>query len=131
MRHITMLLVLLVIASAADRDMAGRYSGEWKSNGSGGNGAFRLSLEPAPDGTWKCEVTFTFAGEEVKNIMREVMVDQSKLEVAYDFDLLGNTLRSRITGEWNGKAFAGKYQTTGAEGGEAVDDGVWSATRGK
>jgi hypothetical protein len=127
MRHITMLLVLLMIASAADRDLAGRYSGDWKSSGSGGNGAFRLSLEPAPDGTWKCEVTFTFAGEDVKTIMRQVKVEQSKLEVTYDFVLLDNTLRSRITGEWNGKAFAGKYQTTAVDGGEGVDDGVWNA----
>jgi hypothetical protein len=129
MRHITMLLVLLMIASAADRDLAGRYSGDWKSSGSGGNGAFRLSLEPAADGMWKCEVTFTFAGEEVKTIVRQVKVEQSKLEAAYDFDLLGGTLRSTITGEWNGKAFDGKYKTTGD--GEAVDEGVWSAARAK
>jgi hypothetical protein len=63
--------------------------------------------------------------------MREVKVEQSKLEVAYDFDLLGNTLRSRITGEWNGKAFDGKYQTTAVEGGAAVDDGMWNAARAK
>jgi hypothetical protein len=63
--------------------------------------------------------------------MRQVKVEQSKLEAAYDFDLLGNTLRSRITGEWNGKALDGKYQTTAADGGTAVDDGVWSAARVK
>jgi hypothetical protein len=129
MRYLTILFVFLLIASAADRDLAGRYAGEWKSSGSGGNGSFRLSLEPAPDGTWKCEVTFTFAGDDVKTIMREVKVEQSKLDVSYDFDLMGNTLRSRITGEWNGKAFDGKYQTTG--GGAAVDDGVWNAARAK
>jgi hypothetical protein len=131
MRYITILFVLLMIASAADRDLAGRYAGEWKSNSSGGNGSFRMSLDPAPGGAWKCEVTFTFAGEEVKTIVRQVKVDQSKLEAAYDFDLLGGTLRSRITGDWNGKAFEGRYQTTAVEGGAAVDDGVWSAARAK
>ena len=129
MRYITILFVFLLVASAADLDVTGRYAGEWKSNGSGGNGVFRLSLEPAPDGAWKCEVTFTFAGEDVKTIMREVKVEQSKLDASYDFDLMGNTLTSRITGEWNGKAFDGKYKTTGD--GEAVDEGVWSAARAK
>ena len=131
MRYITILFVLLTIAGAADRDLPGRYAGEWKSTNAGGNGSFRLSLEQSPDGAWKCEVTFTYGGEEVKTLMRQVRVEQSKLEASYDFDLLGNALRSRITGEWNGKAFDGRYQTTLLEGGAAVDDGVWSAARVK
>ena len=131
MRYITILFVLLMIASAADRDLSGKYAGEWKSNSSGGNGSFRLSLDPGAAGAWKCEVVFTFGGEDVKTVMREVKVDQSKLEAAYDFNLLGNPLRSRITGEWNGKAFEGRYQTTAVDGGTAVDDGVWSAAKAK
>lgn len=129
MRYIIILLGCFMIASAADTDLAGRYAGEWKSSGSSGNGTFRIVLEPGPAGAWKCEVTFTFAGAEVKTIMREVKVEQSKLEAAYDFDLMGTALRSRINGEFKGNVFEGRYVTTPAEGGDAVDDGVWSATR--
>ena len=56
MRCITTLFVLLMIASAADRDLSGHYSGEWKSNSAGGSGSFRLSLEQARGAAWKCEI---------------------------------------------------------------------------
>ena len=131
MRYITMLFVLLMIATAAGRDLAGHYAGEWKSNGSGGNGSFRLSLEAAPDVAWKCDVVFTFAGDDVKTIMRQIKVDQSKLDASYDFELMGNTLRSKITGELKGAAFDGRYQTTTVDGATAVDEGTWSAARAK
>ena len=128
-RYITILFVLLMMASGAD--LSGRYAGEWKGNSSGSSCAFRLSLEQAAGGAWKLDVVFTFGGEEVKTITRSVKVDQSKLDASYDFDLQGNPLRSNITGEWNGKAFEGKYKTTTVDGSTAVDDGVWSAARAK
>jgi hypothetical protein len=121
--------MFLMIAAAADRDLVGRYAGEWKSNSAGGNGAFRLNLEQPAGGAWKLDVVFAYAGEDVKTITREVKIDQSKLEAAYDFDLLGATLRSKITAEWKGSTFDGHYQTTTVDGANAVDDGVWTATR--
>jgi len=131
MRYVMIILALLLSASAADSDLAGRYAGDWKSNGGGGNGTIRLSLEPASGGAWKCEVSFALAGADVKTTMREVKVDQSKLEAAYDFDLMGNVLRSRIKGELKGNALEGSYQTTTVDGGTAVDDGLWKASREK
>src|SRR5882724_6611871 len=129
MRYITILFVLLMIASGADRDLAGRYAGEWKSNSAGGGGAFRLSLDQSPDGAWKLDVVFTYAGAEVKTIVREVKVGQSKLDASYDFDLLGTTLRSKITGELKGTAFEGRYQTTTVDGAAVADEGTWTAAR--
>jgi hypothetical protein len=131
MRYIIVLFAILMIASGADSDVAGRYAGEWKSNNGSGNGAFRLSLEKAAGGAWKMDVVFTYAGVEVKTIQHEVKVDQSKLEASYDFDLMGTTLRSKISGELKGAAFDGRYQTTSVDGGAAVDDGVWNAARAK
>jgi hypothetical protein len=132
MRYFMVPLLLLVwIAQAADRDLAGRYAGEWKSNNSGASGSVRISLEPSTGGTWKCEVTFTLEGEEVRTIMRSAKLEQSKLDVAYDFTVQGTSLRSHIIGTWNGKAFDGQYQTTAVESGAAIDDGTWSAVRGK
>jgi hypothetical protein len=126
-RYFIILFVILAIASGAD--LSGHYAGEWKGNSSGSGGAFRLSLEQAAGGAWKLDVVFTYGGEDIKTITRSVKVDQSKLEAAYDFDLLGNTLRSNITGEWNGKAFEGKYKTTSVDGATPVDEGTWNAAR--
>ncbi|HLK68240.1 MAG TPA: hypothetical protein VKU19_32625 [Bryobacteraceae bacterium] len=131
MRFFTILFLFLVAASGADSDLAGHYSGEWKSNSAGGGGSFRLNLDATAGGTWKCEVVFTYAGAEVKTQMHEVKVNQSKLDAAYDFDLMGNALRSHITGELKGKAFDGVYHTTTVDGSAAVDDGVWNASQAK
>jgi hypothetical protein len=131
MRYLTILFLLLVIASGADKDLAGRYAGQWKSSNGSGNGDFRLNLEAGSDGAWKLDVVFTYAGQEVKTLPHAVKVEQSKLEASYDFDLAGNPLRSKITGEIKGTAFEGKYQTTTTDGSTPVDDGTWSAARAK
>ncbi|MGA2594463.1 MAG: hypothetical protein ABSH32_31580 [Bryobacteraceae bacterium] len=127
MHRLTVLILFpLLMLFAADAGLAGRYAGEWKSNGAGGGGSFRMSLEAQSGGAWKCEFGFTFSGEEVKTTMHACKVEQSKLEATYDFDLQGNALRSKITGKWDGKAFAGQYETTAGDGGDAVDDGTWT-----
>jgi hypothetical protein len=123
------LLLLLVAAQAADRDLVGRYAGDWKSNGNDSGGAFRMSLETAGDGAWKCAMTFTVSGDDVVTTARQCKVENSKLEASYDFNLQGAALRSQITGAWNGQKFTGQYQTTVVEGGAPVDDGTWSAAR--
>jgi hypothetical protein len=128
LRYATLfLLLLLCTAVAADPDIAGKYTGEWKSSGSGSGGAFRMSLDPAAGGTWKFEVTFTLSGEEVKTTIREIKVDGAKLDAAYDFDLQGTALRSHITGDWSAKGFEGKYQTTSVDGSAQIDAGTWAA----
>src|SRR5258708_15362634 len=124
-------LLLLVQVRPADRDLAGRYAGQWKSNGSGGGGAIRLTLDLPPDGAWKWDVSFEYAGADIKTTPHDLKVSQSKLEGSYDFELQGFSLRSRLTGEWNGKVFEGRYETTTTDGSTGVDDGVWNVARVK
>lgn len=124
--HRLALLILIPLSClpGADADLAGRYAGAWKSNGSGGGGALHIKLEPSSEG-WKCEVNFNFAGADVKTTMRTCKVDQSKLDAAYDFELEGNAVQSKITGQWNGKTFEGSYESVA--GSQSVDDGTWTA----
>jgi hypothetical protein len=122
------LVCVVVLMTATAADVAGRYAGEWKSNGGGGNGAFRMSLDPGSGGACKLEVTFAFSGSDVKTSVRECKLSGSKVDATYDFDLMGNQLRSHILGELNGDAIQGTYQTTSTDGGQ-VDDGVWNASR--
>jgi hypothetical protein len=121
------ILLSLVALTASTADLSGRYAGEWKSNGAGGGGAFRMNLETQAGGGWKCEFSFVFGGEEIKTTVRECKVDGAALESTYDFELQGNALRSKTRGQWDGKAFSGQYETTLAGGGDAVDDGSWTA----
>ena len=119
---------LLILMTASAADVAGRYAGAWKSNGGGGEGAFRMSLDSGSGGACKLEVTFAFSGSDVKTTVRECKLNGSKVDATYDFDLMGNQLRSHIVGELKGDAIQGTYQTTSADGGP-VDDGVWNASR--
>jgi len=109
--------------------LAGRYVGDWKSSGSGDGGALRFTLDGPHTETWKAELTFDFSGAVVPTVMREVKVDETKIDLTYDFNAQGATLRSHVTGDWDGAAFKGKYQTT--MGGSQVDAGTWNAVREK
>lgn len=132
MRRLMMVLLLAIVAAfAAADDLAGRYAGEWKSGGSGNAGQIRFKLASAPGGGWTCDLTFGLDGSDVKTTMREVKVEGSKLELAYDFDLQGNALRSRVRGGWDGSAFKGTFQTALVDGSAEVDGGTWTATREK
>lgn len=130
-RLMTVLLVLIAAAFAADRDLAGRFAGEWKSASSENGGAFQFALNPQEDATWKCDLTFLLDSGEVKTVMREVKLQDGKLELAYDFDVQGTTVRSRVKGAWDGGAFRGTYETTVSDGSQQVDSGTWSAARKK
>jgi hypothetical protein len=125
------LLLLLPLAHADDRDLAGKYSGDWKSNSSGQGGSLTMTLTPAANNAWKCEVTFTIEGQTVATTMKQVKVENSKLDISYDFDAVGNTLRSHLTGDCTAKGCEGKYQTATPDGSTEVDSGTWRAERAK
>jgi len=127
-RLLTAVLVLIVAAFAADRDLAGRFAGEWKSASSENGGTIQFVLDQQEGGVWRCALTFTLDGSDVKTVMREVKVQDGKIEVAYDFEVQGTTLRSRLKGEWDGGAFRGKYETTVSDGSQQIDNGSWSAS---
>lgn len=131
MRRFTIWMLLLVLGGyCAGRDLAGRYTGEWKSDSSGNGGAIRMTLDAAPDGTWKCEVSFSIEGVDIKTTTHQIKLQDSKLDVSYDFEAPGARLRSHMTGEWNGSVFQGRYETSVIDGG-AIDAGTWSASRAK
>jgi OOP family OmpA-OmpF porin len=54
-----------------------------------------------------------------------------KLDVTYDFNVQGATLRSHLMGDASAGAFKGRYETTLSDGSAGVDSGTWSAARGK
>jgi hypothetical protein len=118
-----------MVASAAAPGLAGKYVGEWKSNASGNGGAIRFTLDGPHAETWHSELSFVLDGANVSTVMREVKVSDTTIELTYDFDTQGATLRSHISGDWDGTAFKGKYDTTVA--GSPIDAGTWTATREK
>jgi hypothetical protein len=132
MRSLCLLfLATVLLVRAADTGMAGPYAGEWKSDSSGSGGAVHMTLAAAPDGSWKCDISFTLAGEEVKSKVQSFKFENSQLDVAYDFEIQGVVAHSKLTGNWDGKVFSGRYQTTVVDTADAGDAGTWNAERSK
>ena len=109
----------------AENAIRGDYVGDW-SGASGAGGSFKLSIA-AENGTTRCNVTFSYAGEEVKTHVTVCKIDGPNIEAQYDFDLSGNRLQSTIRGERKGDALSGTYQTKPLAGGPQVDEGDWKA----
>jgi hypothetical protein len=131
MRVLTLTLVFaLVLARAADSDLAGTFAGEWKSKGDSGGGAYRITLQQT-GGTWTADVGFNVAGEDITAAVKEVKVTGTKLELTYTFETQGIALAGKAAGELKGPVFAGTYQSLIAEGDMLIDEGTWTATRAK
>jgi hypothetical protein len=128
MRFLLISVLLLAASSlAADRDLAGGYSGEWKSTASEYGGTLRFVLEN-DGGVWKGTASFTMEGTEVPCTMRTVKVQDGKIELVYEFETQGTLLRSTQKGEWKDLEFRGSYSTATADG-QGIDQGTWSAKR--
>jgi len=54
-------MFFLLPGHAADTGLGGGYAGAWKSSGADGS-SFQMSLDLRPEGTRRCEVSFTFDG---------------------------------------------------------------------
>ena len=88
MRRLTIWLLLFGLwAYCADRDLAGRYAGERKSDSSGNGGKLKMTLVASPDGTWKCDTSFTPDGGEVETVTHHIKLQDSKLDLSYDFEV--------------------------------------------
>ena len=116
---------------AADTGIAGRYTGEWKSDSSGNNGAVHMTIASGASNILTGEASFTITGEEVKTTVESVKFADSQLEMVYTFEIQGAALRTKHTGKWDGKAFTGRYMTTLQSSGDGVDAGTWNAARSK
>jgi hypothetical protein len=125
------LLSSVLLIRAADTGMAGPYAGQWKSDSSGDGGTLQMALTAAPGDAWKCDISFTLTGEEVKTKIQSFKFENSQLDVAYDFEVQGVIARSKLTGKWDGKSFTGRYQTTVVDSGDGLDAGTWNAARSK
>ena len=127
MRTVRAILISLVlILSAAEKDLAGIYVGAW-SGSSGAAGDFRIQLTLA-GGKLTPDVMFTMGSTEVKTKVTHIAVDGMKLEMKYEFDL-GNRLESTIRGTLSGETLEGRYTTKSVADGSPADDGEWKAKR--
>ena len=124
--------IFLVCLSAAAlmlaAEVAGRFKGDWSSNGSGASGAIELTIKPGPDADKTSQATFTLAGSEVKTKVRTLHIAGDEIEMSYEFGTESTQLVSKLKGKLAGEMLTGTYQTTIAGQDEKVDEGTFKAT---
>ncbi len=129
MRLLFVCLMLALSAPCADKQWAGTYLGDWSSTIGATKGSFRMTLKSAAGDPWQAEVTFTLGDREVKTTVKRLKIADSKIEVAYEYDLGDNRLMSEITGELANGKLEGRYQAKTVPDGSPIDEGVWKCAR--
>jgi hypothetical protein len=118
-------LILATLALTAEPITAGKYTGKWQGE-SGAAGEFQLTISGAA-GSWKADVSFTMADQNVPCKVTALTIEGSKVHVVYNFDLLGNKLESTIDGDRAGPKLSGQYRTRNVADSAPVDQGTWEA----
>jgi hypothetical protein len=114
-------------AALLSAELAGRFKGDWSSDGSGSSGSIQLTVKPGPD-LQNSEATFTLSGSEVKTKIKTLHVAGNDLEMSYEFGVDSTPLISTLRGKLEGDKLSGTYRTTYAEGDEKVDEGTFKTT---
>ena len=121
--------MLLLMAGALCADVTGRYSGTWTSDATGGGGKIEMSFEPGASGEWNSTSSFTYQGQEVRTKTVSSKVTGDQIEVIFEYDIDGLTLRSKMLGSLSGSTIKGKYVSSSTSDNSQVDAGAWEATR--
>src|SRR5450432_1904810 len=90
-------LLLLPVAALAAEGIGGTYVGDY-TNEAGKSGGYQLTLTPGDGGRWTGEVVAVLDGRPTKSPMTSLVVRGDTIEAAYDFDVQGHKVSSRITG---------------------------------
>jgi hypothetical protein len=114
-----------VKALAAAASFAGEFSGEWTGE-NGSSGALKLTFKPGKDAAWEMDATFTFEGSAIPTVTKSVVVDGSKLEAVFAWDVQGASASSKLTGELKDDRLEGTYDSTTTDG---AAKGKWKVKR--
>lgn len=105
----------------------GRYLGKWE--GSSASGKVEITITGTDGQPVSADVVFTYQDQRVPTKLREFKTAGAAVQIVYDYDLGGTTLRSALKGEVKDKKVAGTYVATVANTGDSVDQGNWEASR--
>jgi hypothetical protein len=122
------LLLLAGFAFAAGYGLKpGRYLGKWE--GSSASGKVEITITGTDGQPTSADVVFTYQDQRVPTKLREFKAAGAAVEIVYDYDLGGTTLRSALKGEVSDKKVSGTYVASVANTGDSVDRGTWQAER--
>jgi hypothetical protein len=114
-----------VKAPAVAASLAGEFSGEWLGE-NGASGSLKLTFKPGKDAAWEMDATFTFEGSAIPTVTKSVVLDGSKLEAVFAWDVQGASASSKLTGELKDDRLEGTYDSTTTDG---AAKGKWKVTR--
>jgi hypothetical protein len=124
MRTLRFVLLVILFAAAAlaqDKLTLGVYKGAWI--GPSGGGDFIVTIKDDGKGGLTADLSLTAGGEALTGKVTSSKVDGARVEIVYDLDVQGATLKILIQGTLSGKTLSGTWKST-AEG-QSVDEGTW------
>jgi hypothetical protein len=126
-RFVVLALVAGLVYAAGYGLKPGRYLGKYE--GSSSSGKVEMTVTGNDEQPRSVDVVFTYNDQRVPTKLREFKAAGAAVEIVYDYDLGGTTLRSAVKGEVKDKKVTGTYVATVANTGDAVDQGTWQAER--
>jgi hypothetical protein len=111
-----------MLSAAVAASPAGSYTGKWF--GASAEGDFKLALSQTEKGEWVADVSFTYGDSDIKCKTVSVKVDDTGIELVYEFQIADMQARSTVTGDIKGSKMSGRYHTKAPDG-TGVDEGTW------
>jgi hypothetical protein len=99
----------------------GEYAGTWTSDGGVNSGKVNISMSDSGSG----DLSFTYQDQTVKPQKVTAKVTENQVEFVCELDLDGLKLKTTFQGTVDGAGMSGKYQSTNAADGSALDSGTW------
>jgi len=101
----------------------GRYAGTWVSDSGSNSGKLSITIGEAGKG----DLTFFYQDQAISPKRVTTKISGSEVEFLCELELDGFKLKTTFSGMLDGKNMSGKYQSTSAEDGSALDAGTWKA----
>lgn len=115
-------LFVIALLSAAPN---GQFAGTWASDNGANSGKVNVKITSSGDS----DFTFSYQDQTIKPQKVTTKLSDTSVEFVCEVDLQGLKIKTTFTGAVDGKTISGKYQSTSADDGSALDSGTWKATQ--
>ena len=113
--------------SAAEPQVAGKYSGSWSSN-DGSSGNIDIALVVSAAEAWSAEIELWADGDSIPVTMKSIAIDGSNVAIIFDYSAEGKTSTVKMKGTVAAEVLAGGFEVLNRKG-KVSSSGTWTSER--